>query len=123
MSGTAGQVHGGGASHATEAGEGGHDHPSWKLYVMIGTILTIVTAAEIAVFYIPALRPVLVPLLLVLSTGKFAVVVMFYMHLKFDNPIFSGVFVFPLILAVGVVIALVVLFHVLPHGTGYFTSS
>ena len=123
MSGTAGQVHGGGAaaSHATEAG--GHDHPSWKLYVMIGTILTIITAAEVAVFYIPALRPVLVPLLLVLSTVKFALVVMFYMHLRFDNPIFSGVFVLPLILAVGVVVALIVLFQVLPHGMGYFTSS
>ena len=123
MSGTAGQVHGGGAAASHNTEEGGHDHPSWKSYVMIGTVLTVITAAEVAVFYIPALRPVLVPLLLVLSTVKFALVVMFYMHLKFDSPIFSGVFVFPLILAVFVVIALIVLFQVLPHGAGYFTSS
>ncbi len=123
MSETAGQVADGGAPSSHTAEAGGHDHPSWKLYVMIGAILTIVTAAEVAVFYIPALRPVLVPILLVLSTGKFALVVMFYMHLRFDNPIFSGVFVFPLILAVFVVVALIILFNVLPHGMGYFTSS
>ncbi len=123
MSGSAGQVHGGQAATSHAPGAEAHDHPSWKFYVMIGTILTIITAAEVAVFYIPALRPVLVPILLILSTTKFALVVMFYMHLKFDSPIFSGVFVFPLILATLVVIALIVLFQVLPHGAGYFTSS
>ncbi|NIT63094.1 MAG: hypothetical protein GWO39_04655, partial [Gammaproteobacteria bacterium] len=56
--------------------------------------------------------------LLVLSGAKFALVVMFYMHLRFDSPIFSGVFVAPLMLAVLVVVALIVLFHVLPHGMG-----
>jgi cytochrome c oxidase subunit 4 len=93
-------------------------HPTWKFYATIGAILTIVTAAEIAVFYIPALSGVLVPLLLVLSTGKFALVVMFYMHLRYDSQIFSAVFVAPLMLAVLVVAALIVLFHVLPRGMG-----
>lgn len=109
-------------SAATETGPGaagGHgDHPNWRFYVVIGLILTVITAAEIAVFYIPALRGVLVPILLVLSTGKFTLVVMFYMHLRFDNPIFSGVFVAPLSLAILVVIALIILFHVFPHGAG-----
>ena len=73
-----------------------------------------ITAVEVAIFYIPALRPVLVPTLLVLSASKFALVVMFFMHLKFDNPIFSYVFVAPLILAAFVVVALIILFHVLP---------
>lgn len=94
------------------------DHPTWRFYVMIGLILTVITAAEIAVFYIPAMRSVLVPILLVLSGGKFALVVMFYMHLRFDHPIFSGVFVAPLMLAVLVVVALIVLFHVVPRGLG-----
>lgn len=89
-------------------------HLSWKVYVLVGTILTVVTAAEVAVFYIPALRGVLVPILVTLSSGKFALVVMFYMHLKFDSPIFRAVFVAPLALAVFVVVALIVLFHVLP---------
>jgi cytochrome c oxidase subunit 4 len=95
-----------------------HNHPTWKFYVMIGTILTVITAAEIAVFYIPALRSVLVPVLLTLSAVKFALVAMFYMHLRFDSRIFSSVFVAPLALAIFVVVALVILFHALPHGMG-----
>ena len=98
---------------------GGHAHPTWKTYVLIGVILTVITAAEVAVFYIPALRPVLVPILLVLSGAKFALVVMFYMHLKFDSKVFSAVFLAPFTLAVFVVVALIVLFHLLPaYGPG-----
>lgn len=93
-----------------------HANPTWKFYVMIGTILTVITATEVAVFYIPALRGVIVPILLVLSTGKFALVAMFFMHLRYDSPVFTGVFVAPLMLAVLVVVALIILFHILPHG-------
>lgn len=111
-----GNVSGGGK--AAEAEAAGHSHATWKFYALIGTILTVITAAEVAVFYIPALRPVLVPTLLTLSGTKFALVVMFYMHLRFDSRIFSGVFVAPLTLAVFVVVALIILFHVFPHGMG-----
>ena len=37
---------------------------------------------EITVFYVHALRPVLVPVLIVLGAAKFALVAMFYMHLE-----------------------------------------
>jgi cytochrome c oxidase subunit 4 len=112
-------VHGGitmktGDPHAAHHEEGEHSHPSWKFYVLIGVILTIVTAVEVAIFYIPQLSAVLVPTLLILSVGKFILVVMFYMHLKFDHPVFSRVFVAPLFLAVLVVIGMIILFKVLP---------
>jgi heme/copper-type cytochrome/quinol oxidase subunit 4 len=108
-----------GAPAIEPGGRGEHAHPTWKTYVLIGAILTVITAAEVAVFYIPALRPVLVPILLTLSGVKFALVVMFYMHLKFDAPVFRSVFLAPFVLAVFVVVALVVLFHVLPaYGPG-----
>ena len=97
----------GGASGAHEE----HSHPTWKFYVLIGVILTVITAAEVAVFYIPALRPVLIPLLLVLSGTKFALVVMFFMHLKFDNPIFGRLFVGGIVLAAGVYIAALAAFE------------
>ena len=71
-------------------------HPNWKAYVIIGAALTIITAIEVAIFYIPQLASVLVPTLLILSAGKFVTVVLFYMHLKFDSPIFSRVFFAPL---------------------------
>ena len=60
-------------------------------------ILTVITAIEVAVFYVPALKPMLVPILLVLSAVKFALVAMFYMHLKFDHKLFSWLFVVPMV--------------------------
>jgi heme/copper-type cytochrome/quinol oxidase subunit 4 len=40
---------------------------------------------------------------------KFALVAMYYMHLKNDSKLFSGVFVFPLIIAAVVILAMVAL--------------
>ena len=89
-------------------------HASVKTYVLIGLILTIITAVEVAIFYIPQLEAVLVPALLLLSAAKFVLVVLFYMHLRFDHPLFSRVFFAPLFLAVLVVVSLVILFKYLP---------
>lgn len=102
-------------SHAAEQAEAHHDgHPTWKTYVVIGVILTIITAIEVAIFYIPALAGVIVPTLLVLSAAKFFIVVMWYMHLKFDSAIFGRVFWAPFFLATLVVIGMIILFKVLP---------
>lgn len=102
----------------TEAGphDHGHDHehPGYMMYVVIAVVLTVITALEVAVFYIPALASALVPILIVLSAGKFVLVAMFYMHLKMDSPVFTGVFVAPLVLAIFLVVAMIVLFKVLP---------
>jgi len=62
------------------------------------------------VFYVPAFRAVLVPVLLVLSAAKFTLVVMFYMHLKADSRLLTFLFGAPLLLAVGVIVALLFLF-------------
>jgi cytochrome c oxidase subunit 4 len=50
----------------------------------------------------------------VLSTIKFILVVMYYMHLKFDHRLFSGVFLLPFSLAIFMVLAMITLFKVLP---------
>lgn len=91
-----------------------HEHPGYMTYLVVAGVLTVITALEVAIFYIPALSGVIVPLLLTLSAGKFILVVMFYMHLKMDSRVFTGVFVAPMLLAVFVVAALIVLFNVLP---------
>src|SRR5262249_4556820 len=44
-----------------------HAHPGAKEYLGIAVILTVITAIEVAVYYVPAMRPMLVPTLLVLS--------------------------------------------------------
>ena len=89
-------------------------HPTWRTYVVVGFILTAITAIEVAIFYIPSLSKVLVPSLLALSALKFAIVVLFYMHLKFDDKLFGRVFFAPLFLGALVVIGMIILFKWLP---------
>ena len=98
-----------------EEHQGSHASPG--SYWLIGGILTVITAVEVAIFYIPALDPVLVPILLILSAAKFVLVVMFFMHLKFDSKIYTGLFLAGMVLASFMMVALVILFHVLPNQT------
>ncbi len=79
-------------------------------------MLTVITLVEVGVFYVPAFEGVLAPVLLVLSGFKFALVVMFYMHLKTDHDVFRAVFAAPLLIATSVIIALLFLFGVLTLG-------
>jgi cytochrome c oxidase subunit 4 len=54
------------------------------------------------------------PFLLLLSAAKFVIVVMFFMHLRFDSRILTGLFVVGLVLATFVISALFLLYQVLP---------
>ena len=51
----------------------------------------------------------LIPVLIVLSAIKFALVALFYMHLKWDGPLLKGIFSFSLFLATVVIVALMIL--------------
>ena len=86
-------------------------HPSIRAYLAIAAILTVVTVVEVAIFYIPAIRntAALAPILLVLSAGKFSLVVMFFMHLKPDSKLFTLIFTAPLALAALLILALMTL--------------
>ena len=85
-------------------------HATTGTYLRVAAILVMITLIEVGVFYVPAFQGVLVPVLLVLSAVKFALVVMFYMHLKADSKFFTFLFGVPLLLAVGVMVALLFLF-------------
>jgi cytochrome c oxidase subunit 4 len=101
-----------GEAHALE-----HAHPDWGTYKWVAIILTVITALEVWVYYTPLKETRLfVPALLVMSVAKFAIVVMFYMHLKYDAKLFRGLFVGPLIIAIVVLISLLFLFgHLALH--------
>ena len=88
-----------------------HEHPTWKQYRWVALILTVITAFEVWAYYVPALvaSPFFVPLLLIMSAVKFAIVVMFYMHLKYDHRLFKALFTGPLIIAMSTLIALLFL--------------
>jgi cytochrome c oxidase subunit 4 len=87
-------------------------HPGAGTYLTVAAVLTVITLVEVGVFYVPGFRPVLAPVLILLSGAKFALVVMFYMHLRHDHALYRGVFLLPLVIAVAVVTALLFLFGV-----------
>jgi cytochrome c oxidase subunit 4 len=93
-----------------------HAHPTAGTYIRVAAILTVLTVIEVGVFYVPAFHPFLTPVLLVLSAIKFAIVVMFYMHLKMDSRFFTLVFGGPLLLASAVMLGLLFLYGVLTLG-------
>lgn len=96
-------------AHPTPGTGTGHEHASLGTYVKVAAILSVVTALEFAVIYIRQLTPILIPLLLTLSIGKFALVVMYFMHLRYDAKPLTFLFVAPLLLATGLAIALMTL--------------
>jgi cytochrome c oxidase subunit 4 len=85
-------------------------HPSAFTYFKVAMLLVALTAAEVGVFYIEGLGHGIIPILLVLSAAKFALVAMFYMHLRFDSQLFSAIFVGGILLAFSVGLALLGLF-------------
>ena len=97
---------------AAAHGEHEHYHPTWKEYKWVALILTLITVVEVWAYYIPELvaSPVFVPGLLIMSAVKFAIVVMFYMHLKYDAKLFRALFVGPLIIAATTLVGLLFLF-------------
>ncbi len=92
--------------------EEGHEHPGWSVYWKIAVILTVLTAIEVSAFYIPAWETswVYVPSMLFLSTIKFTLVVMYYMHLKYDHKLFRSLFTGPFIVASLTLVGLLFLF-------------
>ena len=105
----------GAAVETREAHETEVHHPGAAIYLIIAAFLIVLTVMEITVFYVHPLRPVLVPVLLVLAAAKFALVAMFYMHLKYDGWLLSAVFMFPLLIAMILIAALIMLFAYLSH--------
>ena len=96
-----------------------HAHPGPRTYVLVGVVLAIITALEVYAYTQESIKAILVPVLLVLSATKFVLVVGFYMHLKFDHPLLTGVFGFGLLVAASIITALLFLFGqypLPPHG-------
>ena len=88
-----------------------HEHPTWKEYKWVALILTLITVVEVWVYYTPFSKSALfVPALLIMSAVKFAIVVLCYMHLKYDHKLFKALFTGPLMIAMATLISLMFLF-------------
>jgi cytochrome c oxidase subunit 4 len=77
-------------------------HPQPRQYVKVAVILAIVTALEVAIYYVDALADVIVPLLLAFAVIKFIMVALWFMHLRFDSRMFRRFFITGIILALAV---------------------
>ena len=91
-------------------------HTSNKTYVLVAAVLAMITAVEVMVFYIDALRPVIVPILVVLSGAKFTLVVSFFMHLKYDGRLLRSLFAGPLLVAIAIILAMMALYGAFAAG-------
>ena len=98
--------------HAAGHAEAHEAHPTWSTYWKVALILTVITVVEVMCYYIPAFvaTPYFVPTLLILSAVKFAIVVMFYMHLKYDAKLYRALFTGPFLVAMATIIVLMFLF-------------
>jgi caa(3)-type oxidase subunit IV len=88
-------------------------HPGVKEYVRIGVILGVITAIEVATYYLQdGLGGWLIPTLFLLSLLKFALVVMWFMHLRFDDRRYARFFVMGLAGAVTLYLIVLMTFRV-----------
>ena len=70
-----------------------HRHPGPKEYIRIGVILAVLTTLEVITAYTLVGHSILVPTLLLLAFTKFLLVVLWFMHLRFDSRTYARFFV------------------------------
>jgi cytochrome c oxidase subunit 4 len=79
-------------------------------YIKIALILAAITALEVSTYYVDFGR-LFMPALMIMMVVKFIMVVSYFMHLKFDNKLFTWIFYAGLILAIGVYCVALATFH------------
>lgn len=87
-------------------------HPSPKEYIRIAVILALITAAEVAIYYIEGAQEFLIPLLFLFAIVKFTLVAMWFMHLKFDSRTYARFFVMGLAGAITLYLVVLLTFQV-----------
>lgn len=90
-----------------------HPHPEPRTYVIIAVLLSIATAIEIALYYLDIPDGLMIGLLLFFAILKFSLVVLYFMHLKFDAILFRRLMMTGIILALSVYIIVLLTFGIL----------
>ncbi len=67
-------------------------HPTPKQYWQLAAALGLITAIEVGASYVEGLRGVIVAVLIVSAVVKFVVVAGWFMHLRFDRPVYTRFF-------------------------------
>jgi len=79
-----------------------HAHPGPRKYVMVAVTLAVFTTVEVVLSYSDLERWITTILMVGLAIAKFALVAMFFMHLRFDNRLYTIMFCGGLALALTV---------------------
>lgn len=82
-----------------------------KQYWVIAAVLAVMTAVEVALSYLDIPDGVMIAGLLVLMVVKFALVILFFMHLKYDSKLFGRLFYTGIAFTVGVYLVALATFH------------
>ena len=91
------------AAAAAGTHEVAEHHPGPGEYIKIAAILAVVTAVEVGAYYVTGIpNGILSASLLIMMIIKFALVGLWFMHLRFDNRLFRRLFVTGIILALAV---------------------
>jgi cytochrome c oxidase subunit 4 len=88
-------------------------HPSPKEYIRIAIILGVITAIEVAIYYIDWVheRGLLIPMLFIFALIKFSLVVLWFMHLRFDSRTYARFFVMGLAGAITLFLIVLMIFQ------------
>ena len=87
-------------------------HPGPREYVKVAIVLAVATGAEVGLFYMNLPHALFVLLLLFFAAIKFSLVVLWFMHLRFDSPIFRRLFLLGLLLATAVYLIVLSMFGI-----------
>jgi cytochrome c oxidase subunit IV len=102
------------AVHQEQAREA-HIHPGASVYAPVAIILAILTGLEILVYYLNVAPVVLVPVVIILGLANIVLSALFYMHLRYDDPVLKSMFSFAGLLASLLMISLLLLFGYIFH--------
>jgi cytochrome c oxidase subunit 4 len=89
-----------GAAHASPTAAVEHDHPGPPLYIKVAAWLALATAIEVGLYYLDMPAGLFIGMLMFLMLVKFTTVVAYFMHLKYDAPLFRRLMVTGIILAI-----------------------
>ena len=81
------------------------------LYVKVAAVLVVLTAIEIYATYADYLGHFFLPLMLCLMSTKFVLVVLFFMHLRWDSKLFGRLFWAGAFLAIAVYVGALATFQ------------
>lgn len=95
------------------------EHQKYFTFFNVALALIAITAVEIVIIYLPFAGWFVLSSLLVLSVVKFLAVIWWFMHLRWDLKLCTGLFMIGLLLATGTVAALLLLFEADPNGTPF----